>query len=87
MPSTRFVLAAVATLAAIVLPAARRPEPVTAAPHDTGSAAVAPSSTADQVDLAVTVYNSNLALVRDVREFAIQRRREPTCSLSTSPRP
>ncbi len=43
--------------------------------HDTAVSAATPtpsqpSSTDDQVDLAMTVYNSNMALIRDVREFA-----------------
>ena len=37
----------------------------------------------DQVDLAVTVYNSNLALIRDIREFTL-RRASRTCTSSTS---
>ncbi|HXJ14837.1 MAG TPA: hypothetical protein VNH19_21395, partial [Candidatus Limnocylindrales bacterium] len=40
-----------------------------------GAAAVADQSTTltDQTDLAVTVYNSNIALVRDVRELQLPR--------------
>ncbi|MDO9063392.1 MAG: hypothetical protein Q7U41_02435 [Microbacterium sp.] len=68
MTSTRFLLAVTTAVALAILTAAHRPVQVTAAPRDQG----APSSGADQVDLAVTVYNSNLALVRDVREFAIR---------------
>jgi hypothetical protein len=69
MVPTRFLLAVFATTALVVLTAAARQSPVTAAPRDGAE----PSSVADQVDLAVTVYNSNLALVRDVREFVVQQ--------------
>lgn len=41
--------------------------PISAKPADTGQAA----TLTDQVDLAVTVYNSNIALVRDVRQVAL----------------
>ena len=41
--------------------------PVSATPADAGQAA----TLTDQVDLAVTVYNSNIALVRDVRQVAL----------------
>lgn len=68
MTATRFLLAVSTVLALAIVTAAHREVPVTAALRDPGS----PSSGADQVDLAVTVYNSNLALVRDVREFAIR---------------
>src|ERR1700675_5064822 len=42
---------------------------------DSGRSAAADQSTslADQTDLAVTVYNSNIALVRDVRELQLPR--------------
>ena len=39
----------------------------------------------DQTELAVTVYNSDLALVRDVRSSACARHR-PTCASWTSRR-
>ena len=67
MASTRFLMAVAAGTAAVLFAAARHPVPMGAAPRDGRE----PSSVADQVDLAVTVYNANLALVRDVREFTI----------------
>jgi len=51
------------------LVAARPPAPVAAAPA--GQALT--STLDDQTDLAVTVYNSNLALVRDVRNLQLAR--------------
>ena len=38
-----------------------------------GAAAEQSTSLADQTDLAVTVYNSNIALIRDVRELQLPR--------------
>ena len=40
----------------------------------------------DQVDLAVTVYNSNIALVRDVRQVALPQRHRRPAAFSTSRR-
>ena len=40
----------------------------------------------DQVELAVTVYNSDIALVRDVRELQLPRGTLRLCSSWTSPR-
>ena len=41
----------------------------TAEKNDAAKAAAASTTEKDRVDLAVTVYNSNLALVRDVRQI------------------
>ncbi len=56
---------------ALLPPASRQAPPVSAAAAASSApAAETPRTTAaDQVDLAVTVYNSNLALVRDAREL------------------
>jgi hypothetical protein len=65
-----------AALAAVfwLLPLARL-EQAHAAPPSSGQqprAQVAATTEKDQTDLSVTVYNSNLALVRDVRQIALQ---------------
>src|SRR5438094_3471827 len=49
-----------------------RSTPVAEAAHDAGTGQDT-SSLDDQVDLAVTVYNSDIALVRDVRELQLPR--------------
>ena len=36
-----------------------------------------PSTLADQQSVAVTIYNENLALIKDVRRIDLRRRREP----------
>jgi hypothetical protein len=63
-------------LAALVIAAgvlgSRRTAPVAQASHDAGTGQDS-SSLDDQVDLAVTVYNSDIALVRDVRELQLPR--------------
>ena len=41
----------------------------------------------DQIDLAVTVYNSDIALVRDVRQHQASRAAASTSASWTSPRP
>jgi hypothetical protein len=65
MTPRRFLTVAAALTAAIVLLTGRMGLPTTAA-------AQAPSAVRDdQGDLAVTVYNSSLALIRDIREFAL----------------
>lgn len=67
MRLTRFFAVLFALVLLSGLAGARRATTVSAAPQ-----ASPPSSTDDQVDLALTVYNSSLALVRDVREFVLQ---------------
>jgi hypothetical protein len=65
MTPRRFLTVAAALTAAIVLLTGRMGLQTTAA-------AQAPSAVRDdQGDLAVTVYNSSLALIRDIREFAL----------------
>jgi hypothetical protein len=74
--STRLWLAAVVLTAGAALPrptapdtvASRPPTPAQPAGHDQDS-----STLDDQVDLAVTVYNSDIALVRDVRDVQLPR--------------
>ena len=66
MTATRLFLVVMTALGAGALVPDARPT-LLATPGATG-----PSSTReDQVDLALTVYNGNLALVRDVREIAL----------------
>src|SRR4029077_8411972 len=72
----RFILAlAVALIAGAALFYASRPvhEVYAAQEKDAVRAASADQTTSlgDQTDLAVTVYNSNIALVRDVRQLAL----------------
>src|SRR5688572_833832 len=61
-------------LAALILSAAAV-APRTFVPRASAAAPVAPGSTTldDQVELAVTVYNSDIALVRDVRTLQLAR--------------
>ena len=63
-------------LAALLIAAgtagSRHNAPVAQAAHDVGSGQDT-SSLDDQVDLAVTVYNSDIALVRDVRDLQLPR--------------
>ena len=66
--STRAAGLGIATLVAAVAFSAG-PSPHAAAPADVERDAA--TTRQDQVDLAVTVYNSNLALVRDVRRVAL----------------
>ncbi len=57
-------------------PVAATPSALCAAPQS--AAAAAPASTdKDQVDLSVTVYNSNLALVKDVRQVQLPSGQAP----------
>src|SRR5271155_5464328 len=62
-----FIVALAGSIGAL-LAAAQEQEKVEPA----AKAAVATTTGKDQVDLAVTVYNSNLALVRDVRQIHLQ---------------
>jgi hypothetical protein len=63
-------------LIAIAALDAHRSVTVAQAPQEPGEEPGTASSTRDdQVDLAVTVYNSNIALVRDVREIQLSRGR------------
>ena len=61
--------------AVLVLPLAQAPAAKPASPAQDAAAAQDPDQTTleDQVDLAVTVYNSDLALVRDVRDLRLAR--------------
>src|SRR5260370_21442263 len=65
---TRIWLAALLTAAGAF--GSRHTAPVVKAARDTGQDA---STLDDQVDLAVTVYNSDIALVRDVRDLQLPR--------------
>ncbi len=70
-------LAGIGALAAISLPllwtarAAGQAGTVTSAKADAGSEGTHETTMNDQTDLAVTVYNSNVALVRDTREITL----------------
>src|SRR6059058_5015935 len=66
---TSLWLAALAPTSGPPLPAASAPRVAAAAPP----AAQDSSTLDDQVDLAVTVYNSDIALVRDVRDVQLPR--------------
>jgi hypothetical protein len=67
---TRTGLAIAAALIAGAALTSRRIEPAAQAAHGTEPGS---STLDDQVDLAVTVYNSDIALVRDVRELQLPR--------------
>ena len=75
--SARFWFAPVVFSAGVlVMPMAQAPgaRPAPAAAQDPAPAQGQDQTTLDdQVDLAVTVYNSDLALVRDVRELRLAR--------------
>lgn len=61
--------------AVLTLPFAARLRSIHAAPAVTAKPAISDAATTtqkDQTDLSVTVYNSNLALVRDVRQIHLQ---------------
>jgi len=61
---------AIAALAGLFVPApARHDDHTVSASQDQDTSISA--TLKDQVDLAVTVYNSNIALVRDVRQVAL----------------
>ncbi len=70
MSARSWVVAAVAAAGVCLLPFG-----LTAKPSAAGSAAAPQgvSTLDDQTDLAVTVYNSNIALVRDVRQLQLPR--------------
>jgi hypothetical protein len=77
MPSSsaRFAVSAVLSAFLLLLPLTMRLKTAHAAgASDEKADAAEPSSTTqkDQTDLSVTVYNSNLALVRDVRQIHLQ---------------
>jgi len=76
MPSRSARIAAAAAFATgiLLLPLAGKLREAHAAASDDKSNAVDAGATTqkDQTDLSVTVYNSNLALVRDVREIHLQ---------------
>src|SRR5499427_9057400 len=57
--------------AAIAYPAVRNNRVSAAQEKEAGHAADQSTSLNDQTDLNVTVYNSNIALVRDVRNLAL----------------
>jgi hypothetical protein len=67
MTPRRFLTVAVVLTVAVGAFAARTGVPATAASSRQPS-----TSPDDQGDLAVTVYNSSLALIRDIREFTLQ---------------
>jgi hypothetical protein len=58
---------------AVVLGAIARPPHIQAARPARPAAPQSSSSQSDQTDLSITVYNSDLSLVRDVREFDVPR--------------
>ena len=71
--STHLTLGA-ALAAGILLTTLGTEAPTATTPAAGGTTAVqtAPSTTRDdQVDLALTVYNSNIALIRDTREISL----------------
>jgi hypothetical protein len=74
MPSRKARIFGSVVLAAVVLlPFASRRNEASAADEKPAKAAETSSTTQkDQSDLSVTVYNSNLALVRDVRQIHLQ---------------
>ncbi len=69
-PLVLFVLACAVALPAVL---AARPGAEPQASPAQASAPTGSTTVADQVDLSLTVYNSNLALVRDVRQLALPR--------------
>src|ERR1700694_4015936 len=69
---TRIGLAFAAALMAAAALTSRHDAPVAQAAPGTGRGQDSPTLD-DQVDLAVTVYNSDIALVRDVRELQLPR--------------
>ena len=74
-PSARFAFTAALVVMLLILPlTGKLMEARAAAPRDENSAKSEPGTTTekDQTDLSVTVYNSNLALVRDVRQIHLQ---------------
>ena len=77
----RYYFAAL-TVAALALTATRS-VPTAAPVHSTGQDT---TTLDDQVDLNVTVYNSDIALVRDVRNVQAAGRAASTCASWISPR-
>ena len=82
--------AAIFAALVVILPLAGYLQKVYAAhePQDAAKNAAEALTTTDkdQVDLAVTVYNSNIALVRDVRQIHLSAGFF-RCNLKTSPLP
>ncbi len=77
MPSrnARFVITAIFSAALLLLPLTGKLKTAHAAgapDEKSGVSGSAMTTQKDQTDLSVTVYNSNLALVRDVREIHLQ---------------
>src|SRR5437588_8828570 len=75
-PATRFlgailVVAVFAASVAFFYPAARANRPGAAQEKEAARATDQSTSLNDQTDLNVTVYNSNIALVRDVRNLTL----------------
>jgi hypothetical protein len=72
--SAQFAVTAAFATVILLLPLAGKSREAHAASSDDPSHAVDAGATTrkDQTDLSVTVYNSNLALVRDVREIHLQ---------------
>jgi hypothetical protein len=72
-PASRFLLAAVLAALPIAVPFLLRPVCASSAAQGSTPAANGNITTTlgDQTDLALTVYNSNLSLVRDVRELTL----------------
>ena len=66
-----FVVAVLAASAAFFYPAARANRPSAAQEKEAARATDQSTSLNDQTDLNVTVYNSNIALVRDVRNLTL----------------
>ena len=81
----RGTVAAAILTGLIAITTAARETQVVEAKRDDANAGVA-ATLKDQVDLAVTVYNSNIALVRDVRQSRSPPARS-ICTSSISPRP
>ena len=71
--SVRFWLAPFVLTAGVVLPLAESPSSNPTAAATPAPGAVQDQTTIDdQIDLAVTVYNSDIALVRDTRNLRLQ---------------
>jgi len=68
-PTHAFVVAMVIALSAVAVPLVHAVRDANRQSAATPAATGHESTTADQTDLAVTVYNSNIALVRDTREI------------------
>ena len=68
-----WIVAPVMALAGSVIPSHLAPKPPAEAAPAPPTQTQGASTLDDQVDLAVTVYNSNVALVRDVRQIDLPR--------------